>query len=379
MASVNCEKLTTVQASSIVSHVYRTCKTHSNKDIKEELSSQNEYFENAAECRRQIRKMIRQLDAKKPPQRVKQDRKTVIGVNIPAPREGMSNEDVIRFFHKVKAEYEKKYHVVGGAIHVDEIHEYEAGEDHEKHMSRAHMHLLIVPEDETLGLNMKSFLNKARLHQMQDICNEICKDEFGYEYNDGTGKKSRKTVEQMKQESEDIAAQRTSAKGAMMNTLSEAVNQLPQQPKKKLFGKEDGVYISRDQYEHFANLDKTVSALWNELESGDHAVRSEVDELRESRKKADEMHERYLDLSLNESRKISEKARQLEADNVANYKKRVEKLDAKESEFEARVQKEVERRLSPIVEFLRWAQKYRPQYEHEKALEREELDMLDME
>ena len=137
----------------------------------------------------------------RPPKRVKRDRKTVAELCVPAPREGTSQEDAMRFFAAVYDELDAAgYHVCGGAVHGDEAHDYIDPDDKQLHRSRLHMHVLLVPETEK-GLNMKSWLTKSRFRELNSLCDRVCMQELGHPYQDGSGRRSRGTVEALKERS----------------------------------------------------------------------------------------------------------------------------------------------------------------------------------
>lgn len=207
MASVTIQKHTTASACrGQVAHIYREHQNYSNKHIDRERMKDNLEMGSPAACRKLIKDTIAAVDARKPPKRVKADRKTVAEFSVPAPREGMSREDCVQFFSAAASELiAAGYHVCGGAIHADEMHEYIDPGDKAKHLSRYHMHLLIVPETDK-GCNMKSWLTKQRYRDVNAIMDRVCLRELGYTYQDGTKAQSRGSVEILKQHSEALQA-----------------------------------------------------------------------------------------------------------------------------------------------------------------------------
>lgn len=199
MASFTLMKHTTAGACrGQVAHIYRTNENYSNGDIRKELEGENLYLRTAEESRAAIKATIRELDEKTPPKRVKADRKTVAELCFPAPREGMDWEDSMKFFNAVLEYCNARFTVVGGGIHFDEIHDYIDPGDKQLHTSREHLHLLIVPDVPGKGCNMKSFATKALYNELNQALNELCRQELGYDYNDGTRQRSRGKVEDMK-------------------------------------------------------------------------------------------------------------------------------------------------------------------------------------
>ena len=123
----------------------------------------------------------------------------------------------MRFFAAVYDELDAAgYHVCGGAVHGDEVHDYIDPDDKQLHRSRLHMHVLLIPETEK-GLNMKSWLTRARFRELNALCDRVCMRELGHRYQDGSKAKSRGKVEALKEKS-----------GAEMVRAAEAVrDELP--------------------------------------------------------------------------------------------------------------------------------------------------------
>lgn len=205
MASVTVQKWTTAGAcGGQIRHIYREAGAYKNVDIQKD--GQTWMLGTGDDCRAAIRQTIAEIDAQKPPKRLKKDRKTVAELCIPAPREGMDEDTCLRFFAAVCDELEKAYHVCGGAVHADEVHDYIDPGDGKVHTSRLHFHALVVPETGDKGLNMKSWLTKARYRELNALCDRVCRRELGHPYQDGSKSRSRGTVERLKEKSATEAA-----------------------------------------------------------------------------------------------------------------------------------------------------------------------------
>ena len=218
MASVTVQKWGTAAACrGQCVHVYREGKTYANPDIDRTKSACVWVMDDVKTCQKNIRETIAKIDKIRPPKRIKRDRKTVAELCVPAPREGTSQEDALRFFQAVYEELAAAgYHVCGGAVHGDEVHDYIDPDDKKIHRSRLHMHVLLVPETDR-GINMKSWLTKSRFRALNSLCDRVCKRELGHPYQDGSGRRSRGTVEALKERS-----------GAEMIRAAEAVrDELP--------------------------------------------------------------------------------------------------------------------------------------------------------
>lgn len=202
MASVTVQKWGTVAACrGQCVHVYREGKNYANPDIDRTKSACVWVMDDVKTCQKNIRETIAKIDKNRPPKRVKRDRKTVAELCVPAPREGTSQEDALRFFQATYEELEAAgYHVCGGAVHGDETHDYIDPDDKKLHRSRLHMHVLLVPET-AQGCNMKSWLTKSRFRELNALCDRVCMQELGHPYQDGSGRRSRGTVEALKERS----------------------------------------------------------------------------------------------------------------------------------------------------------------------------------
>lgn len=209
MASVTIQKWSTAAAcGGQVNHIYRTREHYGNQDIDRTLADRNEMAGTAAEARARIRDTIAWVDSVTPPKRVRTDRKTVAELCIPAPRSGMSDQDARRFLTAACEELvgAPGMHVVGVALHGDEVHEYVNPDSKTRAQSRLHLHVLVVPDVPGRGCNMKSWLTKARYGEINRLMDKVCKRELGYPYQDGTKSRSRGAVEAVK-----IASQRAEA------------------------------------------------------------------------------------------------------------------------------------------------------------------------
>lgn len=202
MASVTVQKWTTAAACrGQCIHVYREGKKYGNPDISPEMAACVWTMSDLKTCQKTIRECIAKIDKIQPPKRIKRDRKTVAELCVPAPREGTSQEDALRFFQSVYDElWASGYHVCGGAVHGDEVHDYIDPYDRQLHRSRLHMHVLLVPETDR-GVNMKSWLTKSRFRELNALCDRVCMQELGHPYQDGSGRRSRGTVEALKEKS----------------------------------------------------------------------------------------------------------------------------------------------------------------------------------
>lgn len=232
MASVTIQKWSTAAAcGGQVNHIYRTREHYGNQDIDRTLADRNEMAGTAAEARARIRDTIAWVDSVTPPKRVRTDRKTVAELCIPAPRSGMSDQDARRFLTAACEELvgAPGMHVVGVALHGDEVHEYVNPDSKTRAQSRLHLHVLVVPDVPGRGCNMKSWLTKARYGEINRLMDKVCKRELGYPYQDGTKSRSRGAVEAVKIASQRAEAEELAAKIDTMRQEATKLDKIRQQ------------------------------------------------------------------------------------------------------------------------------------------------------
>lgn len=232
MASVTIQKWSTAAAcGGQVNHIYRTREHYGNKDIDATLADCNEMAGTAEDARTRIRETIAQVDAATPPKRVREDRKTIAELCIPAPRAGMSDQDARRFLTAACVELMQvtNMHVVGIGLHGDEVHEYVDPDSKSLVQSRLHVHVLVVPDVPGRGCNMKSWLTKSRYRELNQLLDRVCERELGYSYQDGSGQRSRGDVERMKQRSLQAEAVELTAKIDTMRQEAARLDTIRQQ------------------------------------------------------------------------------------------------------------------------------------------------------
>ena len=199
----------------IAAHNFRTKENHSNKDIRPELTPFNRHYgpQTKEEFLEKFKAMVAAMDEKHPPKRKKKDRKEGLGVLISSPREGMSPEDEAMWS---EAAFEVMLElfpdqVVGGTYHADEVHTYIDPDDHLEHVSRGHTHIELIPWTETKGLNMDEFYKRTLPNKINEALDAKCQELFGFPFRNGTGAKSRGSVERMKQKSLEAQIEKTEA------------------------------------------------------------------------------------------------------------------------------------------------------------------------
>lgn len=213
MASVNVQKLHGSEAGAVLAHGYR----HDGKDVQyrnehidKSLSGRNSELHyrdvhakggKAHDEYQRLRDRVQAIDAKEPPKRVRSDRVTMVAFEVPVPA-GLPADKENAFF---KLAYKEIVRMCGGAenvsplkIHRDEIHDYLDPVTKEVKTSRVHAHCVGIPYIKGKGVNCKAFTARQRLRDIQQAIDRQCRDKLGVAFVDGTGQRSRGSVEDLK-------------------------------------------------------------------------------------------------------------------------------------------------------------------------------------
>lgn len=203
MAGINYLKLHTPQE---VKAVIRHCdkderqkNTHSNKQIRKDLTSGNLQFDRGyAKTCRLYDERIAYLDSL-PWANVRKDRVTCCSLELPCPKD-LPEDRRVNWVNDVNKLFQQKYkpeNILNIYYHVDEIHDYIDARTNEYATSRAHIHVLIVPE--IAGkLLCKEFSSRKNMKALNREVHEMTKSLYGVDFNDGTGMKSKEDVETLK-------------------------------------------------------------------------------------------------------------------------------------------------------------------------------------
>ena len=132
----------------------------------------------------------------------RKDRVTCFALCVPVP-EGIKPEDIDKFYGGVNHILNEKYgrkNLVNVYIHFDEVHDYKDAETGQERTSRVHGHYFYIPERNG-QLDGKWFSSRANMVEVNKKIDDYCRHNFGIRFMDGSKKKSRKTVEELKNES----------------------------------------------------------------------------------------------------------------------------------------------------------------------------------
>lgn len=131
----------------------------------------------------------------------KNARTVLQSVTVYAPESMRGDLPKLReWFHRVGELAEQQFrpeNVIDMAVDVDEVHPYLDEQEKVWKMAAEHGHLWLVPEVDG-KLNGKQFSSRAAIIKFNDAVHYMTAREFGCEWNDGTKKKRRGSVEQLK-------------------------------------------------------------------------------------------------------------------------------------------------------------------------------------
>lgn len=207
MASVDFEKIkTAIEAKAKFRHCdkeQRTTSEHSNPDINKSVTSKNlqlkgDYKQTCKHYDERIKELDTTTNKNK-----RSDRVTCMGLCIPAPAD-LDEDKYTDWFNKVLQVTKRMYgadNLIQAYVHKDEVHDYLNPTTGNLNTSRVHMHLFFIPEHEG-QLNGKWFSSRKNMIALNNQIQEMSERAFGVKFMDGSKRKSRKTVEELKNESQ---------------------------------------------------------------------------------------------------------------------------------------------------------------------------------
>lgn len=210
MSSVNFEKFKSAQA---VKAQFRHCDkearketNHGNKEIDLQKSAMNIQYANStyeSTCKRYDER-IKTIDEGGRNKNKRKDRVTMLGLEVPAPKD-LRSSDYVKWFNRVNSIIVGRYgseNVMNAYIHFDEQHEYMDVRTKTMEMSRVHGHFFVVPE--TNGkLNAKGLTLRKHMISLNREIEKMTNDEFGIKFMTGEKRKSVDEVEDLKRKSRE--------------------------------------------------------------------------------------------------------------------------------------------------------------------------------
>lgn len=202
MASVNFEKFKANQIKAVMRHCdkeERKQRNHSNKQINKQVTDTNLQYDRSYEetCKRYDER-IAYLDSFENANKRK-DRVTCLGITVPTPK-GLDATEEFGWFNKVNKIVKKQFganNVLQCYIHRDEVHQYRNAETGQLETSRVHAHFFVVPERDN-KLVGKHVCNRENFIKLDNSLQDMTVSDYGIDFMDGSKKKSKATVEELK-------------------------------------------------------------------------------------------------------------------------------------------------------------------------------------
>ena len=207
MASVNFEKIKSVQQ---MKACLRHCDKkerleheHSNKHIDKSRTSLNLQGGKYADTCKLVDDRMAYFDSLEG-QNKRKDRVIGFGLCVPIP-EGISDDKLeecsLKIINMIYAEKGER-NFINAYLHVDETHEYKDAKTGENRQSLRHVHIYDFCTDENGRFNGKEFSSRKNMMKLNRDIHAMMLHDYGVNFMDGTQRKSKDTVEYLKNESE---------------------------------------------------------------------------------------------------------------------------------------------------------------------------------
>lgn len=207
MASVNFEKIKSVQQ---MKACLRHCDKeerleheHSNKHIDKNRTSLNLQGGKYADTCKLVDDRMAYFDSLEG-QNKRKDRVIGFGLCVPIP-EGITDDKLeecsLKIINMIYAEKGER-NFINAYLHVDETHEYKDAKTGENRQSLRHVHIYDFCTDENGRFNGKEFSSRKNMMKLNRDIHAMMLHDYGVNFMDGTQRKSKDTVEYLKNESE---------------------------------------------------------------------------------------------------------------------------------------------------------------------------------
>ena len=202
MASVNFEKFKANQIKAVMRHCdkeQRKQSSHSNKQINKQVTDTNlQYNRSYEETCKRYDERIAYLDSFEHANKRK-DRVTCLGITVPTPK-GLDATKEFGWFNKVNKIVKEQFgsdNVLQCYIHRDEVHQYRNAETGQLETSRVHAHFFVIPERNN-KLVGKHVCNRENFIKLDNSIQDMTVSDYGIDFMDGSKKRSKATVEELK-------------------------------------------------------------------------------------------------------------------------------------------------------------------------------------
>lgn len=294
MASVNYLKIKTrTDLRANIRHCNKSDRLeneHSNTSIDKSLTSLNKqlYNETVSDTTKRFKDRITALD-KTTNTNKRKDRVEAFALNIPIPHEIKNKE---AFFNDICKLFQKEFgekNLINAYLHVDEIHDYIDTATMQVRTSLAHIHCFVIPEVEG-KLKGKKFSSVGRMNEVDLLVDNLCREKYKTKFRTGTKTKSRATVEELKEASEE----------AQKSLMKDLKDKTPVEAKKTLIG--DNVTLKKSDFEKlqkkavaYDNLTERDTMLHKEIEKA-HILISQKKEILSKIEDYEDIEEAYIQM-----------------------------------------------------------------------------------
>lgn len=240
----------------------------------------------------------------------RKDRVTLQNIEVPVPA-NLERANYNRWFVRVAEILCSMYgqlNFVDGQIHYDEEHQYISAETGELVMSRVHAHYSIVPEVNGI-LNCKKMSGRANMRKLNKAVEDMTQKEFGCSFMTGEKKKSKQTIDELKNISNRLALeQRENAVLEAENTLIKNENEVSRREQALEEKKANLSLYERMGIDYY----NRAKLLFDSLSKEDEEFKKNKAKLySQSLQNIDELHIRIDDSLLPQTRKQREKQKSL--------------------------------------------------------------------
>lgn len=207
MASVNFKKIKSVrQMKACLWHCdkYKRLEhEHSNKHIDKSRTHLNLQRGTYADACTVVDDRMTYFDSLEN-QNKRKDRVIGFGLCIPIP-DGIPDDKLeecsLKIINMIYAEKGER-NFINAYLHVDETHEYKDAKTGEKRQSLRHIHVYDFCTDENCRFKGKEFSSRKNMVKLNKEIHAMMQHDYGVDFMDGTQRKSKDTVEYLKNESE---------------------------------------------------------------------------------------------------------------------------------------------------------------------------------
>lgn len=182
----------------------------------------------------------------------RKDRVTLQGITVVRPKD-LKYDDISSFFlevAKILRDEVGEKNFIGGHLHFDEVHEYINAETKEKEISREHGHFYVVPEYNG-QLQAQKLYSRATIRRLNKKIDEMSKEKFGCAFMTGKKKRSRKTIDELKNESERLENERLKADNERLLQDNAKLNESLKNGLERLTEVNDEVKRQKDEFEAY--------------------------------------------------------------------------------------------------------------------------------